>query len=253
MCLPQRQPPDLLFELASIYNAFIGYYELGHEAIMAFRGFDYETGVEFWRKALAAYLGTNNEHALRTVEDKARILGYARMIRRSIRRKGLETESGRAEITFWKERLLELLEKEDTLVFARNEMEIEATDENLAAVQSFVEEQLDAAGCSSKAQMQIGVAVEEIFINIAHYAYAPGTGKTTVRVEVSDDPLTASITFLDHGVPYDPLAKPDPDVALPAGDRPVGGLGIFLTKKLMDDVSYEYWDGQNILTLKKKL
>ena len=242
-----------VFELASIYNAFIGYYELDHEAIKAFQGFDYETGVEFWRRALAAYLGTNNEYALRAVEDKARILGYARMIRRSIRRKGLETESGRAEIAFWKERLLALLEKEDTLVFARNEMEIEATDENLAAVQSFVEVQLGAVDCPPKAQMQISVAVEEIFINISHYAYAPDKGKATVRVEVSDDPVTVSITFVDHGVPYDPLAKPDPDVALPVGERPVGGLGIFLTKKLMDDVSYEYRDGQNILTLKKKL
>ena len=146
-----------------------------------------------------------------------------------------------------------LSEKEDTQVFARNEMEIEAIDDHLAAVQSFVEERLDAVGCSPKAQMQIGVAVEEIFINIARYAYAPATGKATVRVEMSGDPVTVSITFTDHGVPYDPLARPDPDVALPAGERPVGGLGIFLTKKLMDDVSYEYRDGQNILTLKKKL
>ena len=242
-----------VFELASIYNAFIGYYELDHEAIKAFQGFDYETGIKFWRRALAAYLGTNNECALRAVEDKARILGYARMIRRSIRSKGLETERGRGEIAFWKERLLELLEKENTLVFARNEMEIEATDENLPAVQSFVGEQLDAAVCSPKAQMQIGVAVEEIFINISHYAYAPDKGKATVRVEVSDDPVTVSITFVDHGVPYDPLAMPDPDVTLPAGERQIGGLGIFLTKQLMDDVCYEYRDGQNILTLKKKL
>ena len=133
------------------------------------------------------------------------------------------------------------------------EMEIEATDENLAAVQSFVEKQLGTVDCPPKAQMQIGVAVEEIFINISHYAYAPDKGKATVRVEVSDDPMTASITFADRGVPYDPLAKPDPDVALPVGERTVGGLGIFLTKKLMDDVRYEYRDGQNILTRKKKL
>ncbi|MBO4676328.1 MAG: anti-sigma factor antagonist [Oscillospiraceae bacterium] len=242
-----------VFELASIYNAFVGYSELDHEVIKAFQGFDYQTGRAFWRKSLAAYLGTTDERRLNEIEDKARILGYARMIRRSIRRKGLETEKGRAEIALWKEQLLGLLEKVDTLVFARNEMEIEATDENLSAVQSFVEEQLEAVGCAPRAQMQIGVAVEEIFINIAHYAYAPDKGKATVRVEVSDDPVTVTITFVDHGVPYDPLAKPDPDVALPAGERPVGGLGIFLTKKLMDDVSYEYRNGQNILTLKKKL
>ena len=133
------------------------------------------------------------------------------------------------------------------------EMEIEATDENLAAVQSCVEKQLGPVDCPPKAQMQIGVAVEEIFINIAHYAYAPGTGRVTVRVENSGDPAAVSINFMDRGIPYDPLAMPDPDVTLPAGERPVGGLGIFLTKKLVDEVSYEYRDGQNILTLTKKL
>ena len=138
-------------------------------------------------------------------------------------------------------------------MFARSELEIEAADENLEEVLAFVGEQLDAAGCGSRAQMQIGVAVEEIFVNIAHYAYAPDKGIATVRVEVSDDPVTVSITFVDHGVPYDPLAKPDPDVALPAAERPIGGLGVFLTKKLMDGVSYEYRDGQNILTLTKIL
>ena len=133
------------------------------------------------------------------------------------------------------------------------ELEVEAADENLAEVQAFVEEQLARTGCSLKAQMQIGVAVEEVFINIAHYAYAPGTGRATVRVEASDDPAAVSITFMDRGVPFDPLAKEDPDVALPASERPIGGLGVFLTKKLMDGASYEYRNGKNILTLTKKL
>ena len=106
---------------------------------------------------------------------------------------------------------------------------------------------------SGSSWTQIGVAAEEIFINIAHYAYAPDKGKATVRVEVSGDPVTISITFADHGVAYDPLGKPDPDVTLPADERQIGGLGIFLTKQLMDDVCYEYRGGQNILTLKKKL
>ncbi len=242
-----------IFEFASMYNAFVGYSEYDHEVIRKFQGFDWKTGETFWHRSLAAYLDTNNEIMLREVEDKARIIGYTRMIRRSIRRKGLETESGRAEIALWKERLLELLEKTDTLTFTRDELELEASDENLAAVQNFVEERLEAADCPPKAQMQIGVAVEEIFINIAHYAYAPDKGKATVRVEVSKDPVAVTITFVDHGVPYDPLARTDPDVTLPAGERDVGGLGIFMTKKLMDDVSYEYRDGQNILTLKKNI
>ena len=236
-----------------MYNSFVGYSEYDHEVIRQFQGFDRETGQTFWRRSLAAYLDTNNEMKIREVEDKARVIGYTRMIRRSIRRKGLETEAGRAEIALWKEQLLELLDRTDTLTFSRNELELEASDENLPAVRSFVEEHLDAVGCSPRAQMQIGVAVEEIFINIAHYAYAPDKGTATVRVEVSGDPVAVTITFVDHGVPYDPLAREDPDVTLPAGERDAGGLGIFLTKKLMDDVSYKYRDGQNILTLKKNI
>ena len=106
-----------IFELASIYNALVGYYETDHDAILDFQGFDFETGCTFWRKSLAAYLETNSEDKLRAVEDKARIIGYTRMIRRSIRRKGLETEQGRAEIEFWKKELLDLLDKTDTLTF----------------------------------------------------------------------------------------------------------------------------------------
>ncbi len=242
-----------IFELASMYNSFVGYSEYDHEVIKRFQGFDRETGAAFWHKALEAYLETSCRAKIREVEDKARVIGYTRMIRRSIRRKGMETETGRAEIGLWKERLLELLERTDTLLFDKNELEIEASAENLSEVQGFVEERLASTDCPMKAQMQIGVAVEEIFINIASYAYAPDKGKAKVRVEVSGDPVTVSITFVDHGIPYDPVAKADPDVSLSAADRDVGGLGIFMTKKIMDDVAYEYKDGQNILTLKKKL
>ena len=201
----------------------------------------------------AAYLDTTNERKLKEVEDKARIIGYTRMIRRSIRRKGLENEKSKAEIEYWKEQLISLLEKTDTLLFSRNELELEALTENLPEVQSFIEEKLNGIDCSMKDTIKISVAVEEIFVNIAHYAYDPNIGKATVRVEVSDDPVAVIITFIDHGIPYDPLAKEDPDVTMSAEERQIGGLGIFLTKKNMDDVSYEYKDGQNILTLKKNL
>ena len=134
-----------------------------------------------------------------------------------------------------------------------NELEIEAAVENLPQVTDFVDSHLEKAGCPVKAQMQIDIAVEEIFVNIAHYAYDPETGKATVRVEVTEEPVTVSITFIDQGIPYDPLAKADPDVTLPAEEREIGGLGIFMVRKTMDDVSYEYQDGKNILTLKKNL
>ena len=133
------------------------------------------------------------------------------------------------------------------------ELNIEALSDNLSTVTDFVNSKLEEVDCPVKIQMQIDVALEEIFINIANYAYAPEVGPATVRVEVEDDPLTVTVTFIDNGVPYDPLAKADPDVSLPVEERGIGGLGIFMTKKLMDDVVYEYKDGSNILRLIKKL
>ncbi|MBO6229611.1 MAG: ATP-binding protein [Ruminiclostridium sp.] len=131
------------------------------------------------------------------------------------------------------------------------ELIIDALTENLDAVIAFVTEQLETVDCPMKAQMQIEVAVEELFVNIAHYAYAPNTGSATIRTEITAD--TAEITFIDSGVPYDPLAKPDPDVTLSAKERQIGGLGIYMVKKSMDDMRYEYREGQNILTIVKKL
>ena len=133
------------------------------------------------------------------------------------------------------------------------EIEIEALVENLPQVLAFVDEQLESAGCPLKIQLQIDVAVEEIFVNIAHYAYASQTGKAIVRVEIMPEQPAVDITFIDHGIPYDPLARQDPDITLDAEKRPVGGLGIFMVKKSMDDVKYEYLDGHNILTLNKGL
>ncbi|MBQ2679705.1 MAG: ATP-binding protein [Firmicutes bacterium] len=242
-----------VFEFASMFNAFVGFSELDHNIIKEFQGFDFETASKFWRKSLAEYLSTNNENKIQEVEDKASIIGYTRLIRRSIRRGGLESETGRAEIEYWKEKLINLLDKVDTLTFAANEIEVEAITENLYIVQSFIEEHLKSASCPLKAKMQIQVAAEEIFVNIASYAYAPEKGKATVRVEVSENPVSVVITFMDHGMPYDPLSNEDPDITLPAGEREIGGLGIFLVRKTMDDVTYSYKDGQNILTLKKTL
>ena len=133
------------------------------------------------------------------------------------------------------------------------EMDIAATLENLDTVMAFVDQQLEEVGCSMKAQMQIDIAVEEVYVNIAHYAYNPEIGGVTIRVQIEEEPLAVILTFIDKGKPYDPLAKEDPDVTLAAEDRQIGGLGIFMVKKSMDNVSYEYNEGRNILTLKKKL
>ena len=133
------------------------------------------------------------------------------------------------------------------------EMDIAATLENLDTVMAFVDQQLEEVGCSMKAQMQIDIAVEEVYVNIAHYAYNPEVGGVTIRVQIEEEPLAVILTFIDKGKPYDPLAKEDPDVTLAVEDRQIGGLGIFMVKKSMDNVSYEYNEGRNILTLKKKL
>ena len=133
------------------------------------------------------------------------------------------------------------------------ELTIAATVENIETVTDFVNEQLESLDCPMKAQMQIDIAIDELFGNIAHYAYNPEIGKATVRVEVVEDPLSVVITFIDNGVPYDPLAKADPDTTLSAEERDIGGLGIYMVKKSMDDIIYEYKDGQNILKIKKYL
>ena len=250
-----------IFELGSIYNAFVGFGEYDHSVIKRFQGFDFEIGQAFWKKFMKEYLGTDNEAVVNEVMDKARIIGYTRMIRRSIRRKGLEDEAKRAEIELWKKELTDLLNKYDDLHFDRentaeaalNELDIEATEENLNRVLEFVTSKLEKIDCPMKAEMQIEVAVEEIFVNIASYAYHPDKGNATVRVEVFDDPVTVAITFIDHGMPYDPLEREDPDITLKAEDRPVGGLGIFMVKQTMDEVTYEYKEGKNILRLKKKI
>ncbi len=132
-------------------------------------------------------------------------------------------------------------------------LNIEAAVEKLPEVQAFVGRYLDECSCSKKARMQIDIAVEEIFVNIASYAYAPETGMASVQVDVSGDPAEVTITFTDQGTPYDPLSKEDPDVTLSAEKRQIGGLGTFMTRKFMDQMLYRYENGCNILTLKKVL
>jgi anti-sigma regulatory factor (Ser/Thr protein kinase) len=133
------------------------------------------------------------------------------------------------------------------------ELTITATVENIDTVTEFVNEQLEALDCPIKAQMQIDIAIDELFGNIAHYAYNPDVGEATVRVEVTQDPLAVIITFIDNGVPYDPLQNADPDITLSAEERGIGGLGIYMVKKSMDEITYDYQNGKNILRIKKKI
>ncbi len=128
---------------------------------------------------------------------------------------------------------------------------VDATTENLNTVNEFIDGILEANGCPMKTQMQIELAVEEIYVNIANYAYGDGVGKAEISAECNNGNVT--ITFKDSGVPYNPLEKDDPDFSLSADEREIGGLGIFLTKKNMDSVSYEYKDGFNVLIMTKQI
>ena len=132
-------------------------------------------------------------------------------------------------------------------------LEVQATKENLLEVSAFVEGYLEKIDCPMKAMMQIGVAVEEIYINIASYAYEGKEGTAQILIDHTDEGKTVSITFIDSGIPYDPLSKADPDITLSAEERAIGGLGIFMVKKSMDAMKYEYVDGKNVLTIKKNL
>ena len=134
-----------------------------------------------------------------------------------------------------------------------DDIEIEAKKENLTPLTEFVETFLEKANCSMKTLMQINIAVDEIFTNISSYAYRSGTGPAKMHMDLLKDPPAVLITFTDSGIPYNPLEKEDPDVTLSASERQIGGLGIFMAKKLMDEIRYEHRDGKNILRMKKYL
>ena len=133
------------------------------------------------------------------------------------------------------------------------ELVIEANVDKLEEVLDFVNGILEANEASMKAQVQIDIAVEELFVNIAHYAYAPEQGMATIQVTVLDAPKAVEISFVDTGKQYNPLDKSDPDITLSAEERQIGGLGIFMVKKSMNDMRYTYENGQNILTILKEI
>lgn len=131
------------------------------------------------------------------------------------------------------------------------ELTIDAAIEKIPEATSFVNLYLEENGCPMKARVQIDIAIDELLGNIAHYAYGQGEGKMVVRIEIKHNPSAAVLTFIDNGIPYDPLKKDDPDIHLSAEERKPGGLGIYMVKKTMDEMVYEYKDGKNILMITK--
>ena len=125
--------------------------------------------------------------------------------------------------------------------------------EALPDVLGYVEQTLEGFECPLKIQMAVCVAIEEVFVNVAHYAYGDGEGDMNLGIGFDEESRTITLRMTDQGVAFDPLQKPDPDVTLSAEDRQIGGLGIFITKKTMDSITYAYENGENILTMTKKL
>ncbi len=128
-----------------------------------------------------------------------------------------------------------------------------ANIESLPEVLGFVEQKLDSFKCPMKIQMSICVAIEEVFVNIAQYAYLERNGDMTLYISFDEKSRDITFRITDKGVPFDPLKKPDPDITLSAEEREIGGLGIFIAKKTMDSLSYDYKNGENVLTMIKKI
>ena len=132
-------------------------------------------------------------------------------------------------------------------------MTLPAVLESIPPITEFVDAELDRLDCPMKAQMQLDIVIDELFSNIARYAYPDGPGEATVSIDFAPETRTVSLVFADSGIPYNPLEKEDPDVTLPLEQRSIGGLGIFLVRKNVDDMRYTRQNGQNILTVLKRI
>lgn len=133
------------------------------------------------------------------------------------------------------------------------ELKLEASDETMLEVQESVKNFLRNIDCPEDLLTMILIAVEEIYVNIAHYAYGGDNGEAVVQMDLERFPDKLKLVFQDHGIPYNPLEKEDPDVNLPADERPIGGLGIYMAKEIMDKMEYRYENNTNILTVEKEI
>ena len=128
-----------------------------------------------------------------------------------------------------------------------------ARTDALADVLGFVEEMLESFDCPMKTQIALTIAIEEVFVNVARYAYGDGEGDVTLDIGYDEGSRSITFCMTDSGVPFDPLKKPDPDITLSAAERELGGLGIFIARKTMDTVTYAYENGRNKLTMSKTM
>ena len=130
------------------------------------------------------------------------------------------------------------------------EKSFEAKTDNLHLVLEFLESELEKHGCNMNISTSISIAIEELFVNVASYAYPNSSGSVTLKLDFDDDFIL--FTLIDSGIPFDPVAKQDPDITLSAEEREIGGLGIYMVKQTMDEMKYERKDNKNILYMKKR-
>lgn len=133
------------------------------------------------------------------------------------------------------------------------DLKLNASKDTLYTVLDVIEAHLDKNGCPDSVKLELLIAVEEIYMNIANYAYGGEAGEVTVQMEISQDPKVCQVIFKDKGIPYDPLKREDPDISLSPQERGIGGLGIYMVKQLMDRVEYRYEDETNILLLERRM
>lgn len=133
------------------------------------------------------------------------------------------------------------------------EITVEALLENIEMITAFVDEELERIDCPPKANAQLDICVDEIFGNIARYAYGSGTGDATARIDFDEAERLITLTFIDKGMPFNPLDVPEPDITLSLEERPIGGLGLFMVKNMVDSMTYSRDDDRNVLTIHKRI
>lgn len=137
-------------------------------------------------------------------------------------------------------------------VVEKQTMVVDAVVDNVPVVTEFVNKILKKYQCPSNVEAIMDIAIDELFSNIAFYGYPADRGKAEIMVSITEEPQSVVITFKDGGIPYNPLEKKDPDITLSAEERQIGGLGVYMVKQSMDEVSYCFENGNNILTIQKQ-
>ena len=134
-----------------------------------------------------------------------------------------------------------------------HKLTVPAKIENLQKVFNFLNTQLNSVTYNMKSRLQLELSIEEAYVNISKYAYEYNEGNIEILSHIDKDPIQITVKLMDSGIPYNPLNNEDPNILANTEEKELGGLGILLIKKNVDNIRYEYLDGKNVLTIQKKL